>query len=124
TGAGANCLEDPQRACRIVEAVAEAVSIPISVKMRRGLENGSRSCLELGPRLVESGAASLTLHPRSAEQMYTGSADHSLTAELVSLVDVPVVASGDVTSHARARAVLTGTGADAVMVGRRAQGNP
>jgi tRNA-dihydrouridine synthase B len=56
--------------------------------------------------------------------MYTGTADHSLTAELVSLVDVPVVASGDVTSHARAQAVLAGTGAAAVMVGRGAQGNP
>ena len=56
-----------------------------------------------GPRLVEAGAASLTLHPRSAKQMYTGTADHSLTAELVSLVDVPVIASGDVTSHARAQ---------------------
>ena len=56
--------------------------------------------------------------------MYTGTADHSLTAELVSLVDVPVVASGDVTSRARAQAVLATTGAAAVMVGRGAQGNP
>ena len=56
--------------------------------------------------------------------MYTGTADHSLTAELVSLVDVPVIASGDVTSHARAQAVLATTGASAVMVGRAAQGNP
>jgi tRNA-dihydrouridine synthase B len=56
--------------------------------------------------------------------MYTGSADHSLTAELVSLVDVPVIASGDVTSRARAQAVLATTGASAVMVGRAAQGNP
>src|SRR4029450_4485324 len=77
-----------------------------------------------GPRLVDAGAASLTLHPRSAEQMYTGTADHSLTAELVSLVDVPVVASGDVTSHAAARTLLGTTGAAAVMVGRGAQGNP
>ena len=70
--------------------------------MRRGTENGSRDCLDVGPRLVEAGAASLTLHPRSAKQMYTGTADHSLTAELVELVDVPVIASGDVTSRARA----------------------
>jgi tRNA-dihydrouridine synthase B len=92
--------------------------------MRRGVENGSRTCLEVGPRLVEAGAASLTLHPRSARQMYTGEADHSLTAELVELVDVPVIASGDVTSRARAQAVLATTGAEAVMVGRAAQGNP
>src|SRR3989440_6921902 len=92
--------------------------------MRRGLEDGSRACLVVGPLLVEAGAATLTLHPRSARQMYTGEADHALTAELVSLVDVPVVASGDIVSRARAQAVLATTGAAAVMVGRAAQGNP
>ncbi len=97
TGAGATLLEDPDRAARIVGAVAEAVSVPVSVKMRRGLENGSRSCLELGPQLVDAGASTLTLHPRSARQMYTGEA---------------------------AEAVLATTGAAAVMVGRAAQGNP
>jgi tRNA-dihydrouridine synthase B len=124
TGAGATLLEDPDRACRIVEHVTEAVGVPVSVKMRRGLEDDSRAALAIGPRLVDAGAASLTLHPRSARQMYTGSADHSLTAELVDLVDVPVVASGDVTSRADATEVLRATGCAAVMVGRAAQGNP
>ncbi len=124
TGAGATLLEDPDLASRIVEEVAAAVDVPVTVKLRRGLRNGSRACLKLGPRLVEAGAASITLHPRSAEQMYTGTADHRLTAELVSLVDVPVVASGDITSASCARAVLATTGAQAVMVGRGAQGNP
>ena len=124
TGAGASLLDDSDQACRLVEAVATAVPLPVSVKMRRGVENGSRRCLEVGPRLVDAGAASLTLHPRSAKQMYTGTADHSLTAELVSLVDVPVIASGDVGSRAKAQSVLATTGADAVMVGRAAQGNP
>jgi tRNA-dihydrouridine synthase B len=124
TGAGATLLDEPGRACRIVEAVAAAVPVPVTVKMRRGLEDGSRTCLELGPRLVEAGAASLTLHPRSARQMYTGRAEHALTAELVSLVGVPVVASGDITSSQRARTLLGDTGAAAVMVGRAAQGNP
>jgi tRNA-dihydrouridine synthase B len=124
TGAGATLLEDHDRACGVVEAVAGAVDVPVSVKMRRGLENGSRAALELGPKLVEAGAASLTLHPRSARQMYTGTADHALTAELVDLVDVPVIASGDVDSRARAQEVLETTGCAAVMVGRAAQGNP
>jgi tRNA-dihydrouridine synthase B len=124
TGAGAHLLEEPDLACALVESVAGTVDLPVTVKLRRGVRNGSRACLELGPRLVEAGAASITLHPRSAEQMYTGMADHDLTAELVSLVDVPVVASGDVTSRARAQAVLATTGAEAVMVGRGAQGNP
>jgi tRNA-dihydrouridine synthase B len=124
TGAGAHLMEDPALASRVVEAVAEAVEVPVTVKMRRGVENGSRACLELGPRLVEAGAAALTLHPRSAQQMYTGKADHRLTAELVESVDVPVIASGDVTSRERALEVLEQTGAAAVMVARGAQGNP
>lgn len=124
TGAGATLLEDPVRACELVAAVAGAVDVPVSVKMRRGLENGSRACLDIGPRLVQAGASALTLHPRSARQMYTGVADHALTAELVALVDVPVVASGDVVSARGACEVLERTGAAAVMVGRAAQGNP
>jgi nifR3 family TIM-barrel protein len=124
TGAGATLLEDPDRACRIIDAVANAVSVPVTAKMRRGLNNGSRSCLEVGPRLVEAGAQALTLHPRSATQMYTGRADHALTAELVDRVSVPVIASGDVTSRETAGSVLESTGAAAVMVGRAAQGNP
>ncbi|HZC29912.1 MAG TPA: tRNA dihydrouridine synthase DusB [Gaiellaceae bacterium] len=124
TGAGACLLDDPALACAVTEAVAAAVDVPVTVKMRRGVEHGSRACLEIGPQLVEAGAAALTLHPRSAKQMYTGVADHSLTRELVELVDVPVIASGDVTSRAKALSVLDETGAAAVMVGRSAQGNP
>jgi nifR3 family TIM-barrel protein len=124
TGAGATLLEEPDRACRIVESVANAVAVPVSVKMRRGLDNGSRAALAVGPKLVDAGAASLTLHPRSARQMYTGSADHELTAELVDVVDVPVIASGDVDTRDRAEEVLETTGCAAVMVGRAAQGNP
>jgi len=124
TGAGATLLEDPERASAIVTSVAEAVSVPVTVKMRRGLANGSRDALEVGPRLVDAGAAALTLHPRSAKQMYTGVADHSLTAALVERVDVPVIASGDVTSRKRAQSLLDETGCAAVMVGRAAQGNP
>jgi tRNA-dihydrouridine synthase B len=124
TGAGATLLEESRRAERIVSAVADAVSIPVSVKMRRGIEDGSRACLDIAPRLVDAGASSLTLHPRSARQMYTGAADHGLTAELVERVEVPVVASGDVASAAGAERVLAATGCSAVMVGRAAQGNP
>src|SRR5579864_2098077 len=102
TGAGASLLDDADQACRLVDAVATATALPVSVKMRRGVEDGSQHCLELGPLLVEAGAAALTLHPRSAQQMYTGEADHSVTAELVELVEVPVIASGDITSREQA----------------------
>ena len=112
TGAGATLLDDPEHACRIVDAVACAVDVPVTVKMRRGLENGSRACLDVGPRLVDAGAQSLTLHPRSARQMYTGSADHSLTAELVERVDVPGRSRRATSPRAReAQAVLATTGA-------------
>jgi tRNA-dihydrouridine synthase B len=124
TASGASLLEDEDLACAITGAVVGAVSVPVTVKLRRGLRNGSRSALSLGPRLVGVGAQAITLHPRSAQQMYTGEADHSLTRELVELVDVPVFASGDITSRARAEAVLATTGATAVMIGRGVQGNP
>src|SRR5256884_5242041 len=93
TGAGATLLEDPDRACAIVGAVASAVDVPVSVKMRRGLDDGSRACLVVGPQLVEAGAATLTLHPRSAQQMYTRTADHPFTAGLPRLVCVPANAA-------------------------------
>jgi nifR3 family TIM-barrel protein len=124
TGAGAHLMVDHELAARVVDAVASAVSVPVTVKMRRGVENGSRAFLELGPKLVAAGAQALTLHPRSAQQMYTGEADHSLTAELVEAVDVPVIASGDITSREKALDVLETTRCAAVMVARGAQGNP
>ena len=124
TGAGASALSDHDLACGLAQAVAEAVDVPVTVKMRRGIDNGSRDALELGPRLEAVGVASLTLHPRSAKQMYTGTADHTLTAELVELVGVPVIASGDIVDRASAERVLDATGAAAVMVGRGAQGQP
>ena len=124
TGAGASALEDHELALRVAGAVVEAVDVPVTVKMRRGLKNGSRAALDLGPRLEDLGVAALTLHPRSAQQMYTGVADHTLTAELVELVSVPVIASGDIVDRETAERVLADTGAAAVMVGRGAQGRP
>jgi tRNA-dihydrouridine synthase B len=124
TGAGASALEDHALACTLVAAVVDAVDVPVTVKMRRGLRNGSRAALDLGPKLEAAGVASLTLHPRSAQQMYTGTADHTLTAELVALVGIPVVASGDITDRDTAERVIDATGAAAVMVGRGAQGRP
>src|SRR5256714_7346074 len=97
TGAGAHLMEDPALACRVVEAVAGAVDVPVTLKMRRGIENGSRACPELGPRAVAGGAPRRHPPPRSAQQMYTGEADHSVTAELVEGGDVPPVAPGALT---------------------------
>ena len=125
TGAGATLLEDPERACRIVSAVADAVSVPVTVKMRRGLQNGSRACLEVGPRLVEAGAQGAHPAPPLGDDRCTRVGPTTrLTAELVARVPVPVIASGDIVSREAAVSVLERTGAAAVMVGRAAQGNP
>jgi tRNA-dihydrouridine synthase B len=123
SGAGAALLEQPQLACRIVEEMAAATSIPVTAKLRSGIEPGSRACIELGPQLVAAGAQALVLHPRAQRQMYGGQADHSLTAELASLLEVPIIASGDIRSGEQARALIA-SGAAAVMIGRAAQGNP
>ncbi|MBC7462194.1 MAG: tRNA-dihydrouridine synthase [Thermoleophilia bacterium] len=125
TGAGCALLDDHDTAVAVARACVEATDLPVTIKIRRGMKNGSRDCLTLGPRLVEeAGVSALTIHPRSAAQMYTGFADHALTAELVELVNVPVFASGDITDRVRAEATMALTGCAAVMVGRAAQGNP
>jgi nifR3 family TIM-barrel protein len=125
TGAGCALLDDPDTAVAVAAACVEATDLPVTVKIRRGMKNGSHDFEVLGPRLVEeAGVSALTLHPRSAAQMYTGFADHALTARLVELVDVPVFASGDVTDRVRAEAVMALTGCTGVMIGRAAQGNP
>jgi nifR3 family TIM-barrel protein len=125
TGAGCKLLDEPDTGVAVARAVAEATDLPCTVKIRRGMRAGSRDFLEFGRRLVEeAGVSALTLHPRSAAQMYTGFADHALTAELVEAVDVPVFASGDITDRVRAEAVMALTGCTAVMIGRAAQGNP
>ena len=124
TGAGASLLDEPAHAARIVAAVAAAVAAGFG-------EDAARHRRRL-PRLPDRRAArSSRPAPRRSRSIPArrarctpARADHSLTAELVSLVEVPVIASGDVTSAARAQAVLAETGAAAVMVGRAAQGNP
>ena len=124
TGAGATLLDDPELACRIVSSVADAVDVPVSVKMRRGLRDGSRTA-STSARASSPPAPRFSRCTRARRSRCTPAPPITrLTAELVDLVDVPVIASGDITSRARAQAVLATTGAAAVMVGRGAQGNP
>jgi tRNA-dihydrouridine synthase len=118
TGAGAHLLEDQDRACRIIEAIADAVDVPVTVKLRRGVHNGSRSALELGPRLVAVGASSLTLHPRSAQQMYTAQRT-TPSPRAVSLVPRPRRSPRVTSPPPRARNVLADR-RGAVMSARRA----
>ena len=124
TGAGAALLADPAKGEAVVRAMAEAVRIPVSVKMRRGLRPGDMDPAEVARRFEGAGAALITIHPRAAAEEYAGTADHSISARVVEAVDVPVVISGDITDAADALDVLGMTGAAAVMIGRAALGNP
>ena len=124
TGAGAALLRDPDLAVEVVRAVAAAVALPVTVKLRAGVTLGDEGYLELGQRCVEAGAAGLILHGRSVGQRFTGRADWSTIARLAREVDVPVIGNGDVDSPEAALQMREETGCAAVMIGRAAIGNP
>jgi len=124
TGAGAALLADPAHAAAIVAACVDAVTVPVTVKIRRGLTPGESRPVEVAKRLVDAGAQAVTIHPRAAAEEYRGTADHRITAELAAALDVPVIASGDITTPQRAYEVLEATGAAAVMIGRGGLGDP
>jgi len=102
---------------------ALAGAAPLTVKLRSGVRGGEVTVFDLAPRLVEAGAAALTLHPRSAAQLYHGAADHGVTRRLAALLPVPVIASGDISDAAACRAVQA-AGAAGVMLARAALGRP
>ena len=122
TGAGVALMEDEELAARIVAAIAGAVAVPVTAKIRSGLR-GRVTAPSLGRRLEAAGAAALAIHPRLAEQGRRGKVDHAVTNLLVKQLEIPVIASGGVQDPAGAAAVLAG-GASAVMVGQAALGNP
>ncbi len=124
TGAGAALLGDLDHAAGIVRAMTDAVSIPVTVKMRRGITPRDARPVEAARRFEQAGAAALAVHPRAAAEEYSGTADHAVTAEVVAAVGIPVIASGDITTPAEARRVMESTGCAAVMIGRAALGDP
>ncbi len=124
TGAGAALLADPVHAAAIVAACTKAVRIPVTVKIRRGLTPAEARPVEVAKRLADAGARAVTIHPRAAVEEYRGAADHRITAALVEALDVPVIASGDITTPRAAYEVAVQTGAAAVMIGRAGLGDP
>lgn len=125
TGAGAALLADPDRAVAVARAAVEGAGLPVTVKVRSGLEPGDRSGVELAVRLAgEAGVSAIALHPRPAATHHTGRPEYGLVAELRSRVEVPVIVSGGLRSAGATRRAFEKSGADAVMVARGALGNP
>ena len=125
--AGSALMQDEPLALSIVEAVVQACAphgVPVTLKMRTGWSQANKNALSLARSFESAGVQMLTVHGRTREQGYTGFAEYDTVAAVKAAVKIPVVANGDITSPEKARDVLAFTGADAVMIGRAAQGRP
>jgi tRNA-dihydrouridine synthase B len=125
SGAGAALLRDPDRAVDVARATREGSGLPVTVKLRSGLEPGDRSGLKLAERLAtEAGVAAIAFHPRPAAVHHKGEPDYALVRELRDRVDVPVILSGGLSTVELAHRAYEASGADALMVARGALGDP
>jgi tRNA-dihydrouridine synthase B len=123
-GAGSALLLDLPRLARIVKSVADAVSIPVTVKIRSGWDHQSINAVEASRMCVDAGAQAVIVHPRPRSQLFGGLSDWSVIARVKEALTVPVIGSGDIRTAADALRMIAETGADAVMIGRGAMGNP
>ena len=128
-GGGSGLIRDPDLACRIVETVVAAVGLPVTVKTRLGWcgehnAGGTEAAVNWCRRLEAAGAGMLTLHGRTREQRFSGTADWNAIAAVKAALNIPVIANGDVNSPEEALRCLRVTGADGVMVGRGSMGAP
>jgi tRNA-dihydrouridine synthase B len=124
TGSGAALMRTPQRAEALLRAVRNAVRIPLTIKIRSGWDGSGRQALALGEIAEACGVNAVTLHPRTASQKFSGRADWGGIAALKRHLSIPVIGNGDITCADDAARMLSETGCDAVMVGRRAIGYP
>jgi len=123
TSGGSSLLRDPDRACRVAEAVVAAVSVPVTVKIRLGWDFATRNYLEMATRLEATGIEGLAVHGRTRSQRYDPSADWIAIAQVKAAVKIPVAGSGDLRSSDDAVRRLRQSGVDAVMLGRGILGN-
>jgi nifR3 family TIM-barrel protein len=124
TGAGAGLLRDLPRAAAVMQAVVNAVEIPVTIKTRIGWDGCCGSAIGMAKVAEACGVAAIAIHGRTARQGFTGSADWTPIAEAKASVRIPVVGNGDVRTPAEAERMFRETACDAVMVGRAALGNP
>ena len=121
---GSALMLDPAKAFAILQAIRKAVKMPFTVKMRKGWDDEHVNVVEMAKLAEAAGADAIAVHGRTREQFYRDKADWEIIAKVKKSVKIPVIANGDVRSCADLKAILEVTGADGVMVGRAAQGNP
>lgn len=121
---GSALMRDEPLVARILAAVTQAVAVPVTLKMRTGWARSHRNAVNIARVAQDCGIAALTVHGRTREDHYTGEAEYDTVAQVKAAVRIPVIANGDIDSGAKASAVLCATGADGLMIGRAALGNP
>lgn len=123
-GDGSALMRDPALAARVIEAVACAVNVPVTVKFRKGWDEQSQNYVEFARMAEQAGAAAIAVHGRTRAQQYSGAADWEAIRAVKQAVSIPVAANGDVAEPEDVLRILDATGADMVMIGRGALGDP
>lgn len=123
-GDGSALMKNPRLAGEIIRAVSRASNVPVTVKIRKGWDDGSVNAVEIAKIAEENGAAAITVHGRTRMQFYSGHSDNGIIREVKNAVSIPVIGNGDIDSEESAERMLLDTGCDGIMIGRAAQGNP